>query len=850
MPSQADSNATTDHLHNENASIDTIDGYLLTRHWRDSFRSNTVPNQTDRRNNKQSQSGNIELTYWATTAKGPLRISIPEQSAICFIDRERALNIDAGKRFVRKPVQLELMDGGPVDALYFSHQRDLADVHRLSLPVYESDIKPSDRYLMERFIHAGFTANGKIIQRDGFNEMHNPRLTPKSIKPVIKSVSIDIEIRANTRELYSIAASTHSSHVVFMVDSSTSIAATEIRSLALQHRQETIDYQFTRLPAARSVVENFFEWLKQEDPDVIIGWNIVNFDLAFLHRYCEDENLPFAMARGTEQATVLQPSRNTGGSNSPRVARIPGRPVLDGVDLLRAGFWSFESFSLDNVSHQLLGARKLISSEVDKIAEINRQFAENKQQLADYNLLDCILVQDIFDKADLMQFAIQRSAITGLAIDRMGGSVAAFDHLYLPRLHRAGYVAPNVNGRSNEDGSPGGYVMDSIPGLYENVLVLDFKSLYPSIIRTFCIDPLGLSLFNRQQKADPENHSSEDELLKHFIPGFTDAWFDRNKHILPGLIKSLWQQRDEAKSANDRALSQAIKIIMNSFYGVLGSSGCRFHKQQLASSITRRGHSIITQTRDYIESQGYRVIYGDTDSVFVLLGPDITESQANKTGQQLAEKLNEWWHTSLSNEFAIDSALEVEFETHYLKFLMPTVRGQQTGSKKRYAGMITGPSSGESPHSGNYQLVFKGMEAARTDWTPLARDFQRELFRRIFQNEPFEEYIRATKDDLLDGKLDQQLVYRKRIRRKLADYQKNVPPHVQAARKLPDSKSSNRNWISYVITHTGPEPADYLQSTPDYDHYLEKQLAPAADGILHFLDTSFDTINDNQLQMF
>lgn len=598
------------------------------------------------------------------------------------------------------------------------------------------------------------------------------------------------------------------------------------------------------------MVENFFNWLKEEDPDVIVGWNIVNFDLAFLHQFCEDRNMPFAMARGNEQATVLQPSRNASGPNSMRVARIPGRPVLDGVDLLRAGFWSFESFSLDNISHELLGTHKLISSDTDKVAEINRLFANDKEQLADYNILDCILVLDIFEKADLMQFAIQRASITGLAIDRMGGSVAAFDHLYLPRLHRAGFVAPNVAGRTNQDSSPGGYVMDSKPGLYENVLVLDFKSLYPSIIRTFCIDPLGLSVFNQQEQIHQGRKAPDTgTLLESYVPGFSDAWFARDQHILPGLIESLWRQRDYAKEAKDRALSQAIKIIMNSFYGVLGSSGCRFHKQQLASSITRRGHSIITQTRDYIENQGYRVIYGDTDSVFVLLGPGINEPEALDTGKQLSEKLNAWWRETLSEEFNIDSALEVEFETHYHKFLMPTVRGQQTGSKKRYAGMVSAADN-DNFDSGRYQLVFKGLEAVRTDWTPLARNFQRELYRRIFLKEPFEEYVRSTVDALVNGQLDQNLVYRKRIRRKLTDYQKNVPPHVQAARKMPDAKYKHRSWISYVITHNGPEPVDYLQSTPDYDHYLEKQLAPAADGILYFLDTSFSAINNNQLQMF
>jgi len=651
-----------------------------------------------------------------------------------------------------------------------------------------------------------------------------------------------------------------------MLDESLSATATQQRKLQRQNTQQNMPYTLMLLPSVEELLTHFFQWLAQEDPDVIIGWNIVNFDLAFLHQVCTDLNVPFAMARGSEQATVLQPSQfGSNKTNGPRIARIPGRPVLDGIDLLRAGFWSFESFALDNVASELLGIRKLITGDTDKVAEINRLFREDKGQLADYNLLDCALVLDIFKKADLLPFAIQRAAITGLAIDRMGGSVAAFDHLYLPRLHRSGYVAPNVIGRDTENSSPGGYVMDSQPGLYENVLVLDFKSLYPSIIRTFLIDPLGLALHgryqrhaNEQSQTNPRIQAQIDEKndtirppgsdTDRFVPGFNDAAFSRQHHILPTLIEDLWTQRDQAKQVNDRALSQAIKIIMNSFYGVLGSSGCRFHKQQLASSITRRGHEIITRTRDFVQTHGYQVIYGDTDSVFVLLGPDIDEDAANTIGKELTVSLNTWWNQTLMDEFQISSKLEVEYETHYLKFLMPTVRGLNTGSKKRYAGMIRDKNATkESRQKENaYQIIFKGLEAVRTDWTPLARNFQRELYRRIFLNEPYEQFVRDTATALTDGRLDSELIYRKRIRRKLSDYQKNVPPHVQAARK----QAKSGHWVSYVITRNGPEPIDNMPSLPNYEHYLEKQLAPAADGILYFLDTSFQTINDSQMRMF
>ncbi|GAG31423.1 unnamed protein product, partial [marine sediment metagenome] len=241
-----------------------------------------------------------------------------------------------------------------------------------------------------------------------------------------------------------------------------------------------------------------------------------------------------------------------------------------------------------------------------------------------------------------------------------------------------------------------------------------------------------------------------------------------------------------------------------------------FHSQQLVSSITRRGHEIITQSRDKIEMCGYKVIYGDTDSLFVLLGPSHDSQSAQLIGQRLMKDLNTWWTETLADTYDIDCHLEVEFETHYTRFLMPTIRGMQTGSKKRYAGLITGSN-------GEHRLIVKGLEAARSDWTPLARKFQRELYRRVFLNLPFDSFVRDTAEALQSGKLDASLVYRKRLRRRLDEYQRNVPPHVQAARKL----ALHGNWIRYVITCNGPEPVDALESAPDYQHYLEKQLAPA-----------------------
>ncbi|MFT6101174.1 MAG: DNA polymerase-2 [Arenicella sp.] len=464
-------------------------------------------------------------------------------------------------------------------------------------------------------------------------------------------------------------------------------------------------------------------------------------------------------------------------------------------------------------------------------------FQHNKAALAAYNLEDCRLVLDIFEHTQIIDYLILRSKITGLELDRAGGSVAAFTNLYLPQLHRGGYVSPNLP----EDGgvaSPGGYVMDSIPGLYRNVLVLDFKSLYPSIIRTFKIDPMGLI----EGLLSPEEG----------IPGFRGGVFDRQKHYLPQIITDLWAQRDQAKRDNDKVRSQAIKIIMNSFYGVLGSGGCRFYDTRLASSITMRGHEIMKTTGKWIEEQGYSVIYGDTDSTFVSLNDDLDAEQCHQIGKQLVALINQKWTNKLADEYQIDCLLEIEFETHFSRFLMPTIRGSEAGSKKRYAGLVID----QKTHA--EKVIFKGLENVRTDWTQLAKDFQAELFDYVFHDRDPTDIVKKVVEDTRSGKSDAKLSYRKQLRRKLELYVKNVPPHVRAAR-FADQRNlelqrsllyQNKGWISYVMTTNGPEPIEYQASQLDYDHYIEKQIKPIADAVLPFVGLDFDTITSDQIELF
>ena len=788
-----------------------VDAFLLTRQW------------------QESPSGN-RLIFWFTSTRGPLRLVLEQQESVAFFptaqeSRLRNLLADLSNWRVGT-TSLADFAGNPVSAIYFKSQRQLfAARDRLSnkqFHLLEADVKPTDRFLMERFLNSAARLQGRAKGAAGYLDIEQARLTPVQVRPNLKAVSLDIETDMTASQLYSIALYSDQHSIVLMRDEGEDelVAESDTDSLSLQFFE-----------SEKRLLEALVKTLESIDPDVVMGWNVVNFDLRCLQEFADAHKVALNLGRNNEPVNWRQ-SRD---GNDRYYALVPGRVVLDGIDLMRSATYQFENFSLEYVSRQLLDRGKLIDDVDQRGAEISELFHTDKAALARYNLEDCRLVWDIFTLEKLLDFAVERSLLTGLELDRSGGSVAAIDFLYLPHLHRQGFVAPALEQLESSNISPGGYVLESEPGIHRNVIVLDFKSLYPSIIRTFHVDPLALVEGLKENDA---------------IPGFEGGQFSRTRTILPGLIKKLWAARDKAKADGNRVLSQAIKIIMNSFYGVLGTLGCRFFDTRLVSSITRRGHDIILQSKQFIEAAGFQVIYGDTDSVFVLMGDVGTKDEINKVnelGTRLAQDLNTWWREKLQREYQIESFLEMEFETHFLRFFMPTVRGSDAGSKKRYAGLLA-----------NGEIIFKGLETVRSDWSPLAREFQQVLYRKVFLNEPFVEYIKQIVADIQNGVFGPELVLRKRLRRKLSDYVKNVPPHVQAARKAEEIRKKlqlpalyeHGGWVEYVMTTAGPEPRQYRQSPVDYDFYIDKQLAPIADSILVFQQSSMDKILDRQIGLF
>ena len=675
------------------------------------------------------------------------------------------------------------------------------------IDTYEADVRFAMRYLIDRGIRGSLEIRGDGRTADGLGLVfEDPEVVPADWTPRLKVLSLDIETDPAARRLLAIGIH--------------GCGASEV--LLLTPEGWTCPEAAQPFRSERELLTAFARRVRALDPDVLTGWNVVDFDLTVLARMAERLRVALELGRGSG-GVRLRPA----GSRGAAQASVPGRVVLDGIHLMRGAFIRMDDYGLDAVGRSVLGEGKTLGGE-DKAGEILRLFKEDRARLVEYNRTDARLAYQILERLRLVALSVERSKLTGLPPDRVSGSIAAFDFLYLSELGRRRVVAPSVRAVPVVEAQEGGHVLESMPGLYINVVVLDFKSLYPSLIRTFEIDPLNL--------VRPEaGAAAEDPIVAP-----SGAAFFRRKAILGTLLDALMPQREGARRTGDSVKSHAIKILMNSFYGVLGTPACRFYDPRLANAITSFGREMLLWCQARIERQGNRVLYGDTDSLFV--ESRIAEAAgARAFGEALAGQLNKDLAAYIEDRWRVASRLDLVFDRLYLRLCLPAMRHETTGARKRYAGLAeteTGP-----------RVVFTGMEAVRSDWTELAKEVQRELYARLFADQPVEPYLLDVVARMRAGELDDRLVYRKALRKHPEAYTATTPPHVAVARTL---GRQERGRIAYVITTAGPQPAEGPHAPLDYAHYLDKQVGAVAEPVLTLLGLELDQVlgTAKQLRLF
>ena len=303
-------------------------GFLLTRQWVD-----------DR--------DGLRLDFWLSTAQGPMSVSIHAQQALFFIRQEDATAANAalaGDPGVSiKSLQLRSFGGDPISAVYFTSQQQLYRARdRLAqqgIACFEADIRPTERFLCERFITAAIDIDADFSAET----VHNVRLQPGDYRPEFEIMSFDIESDYESDALFSIAFVSSAQRRVLMIGDGNG------------DDDESIEY----VADERGLLQRWIEWVNRLDPDILIGWNVVNFDLRLLQKKAQAFGMPLAIGRGG----AVPQWRQSQADRNHHFVLIPGRVVLDGIDTLRAATYNFRSFALEAVARELLGRGKLIADQ-------------------------------------------------------------------------------------------------------------------------------------------------------------------------------------------------------------------------------------------------------------------------------------------------------------------------------------------------------------------------------------------------------------------------------------------------------------------------------------------------------
>jgi len=577
----------------------------------------------------------------------------------------------------------------------------------------------------------------------------------------------------------------------------------------------------------KSMLEEFLTIIEKFDPDVITGYNINGFDLPYLLDRLKKNNIPAFFGRSKDKQAFM---RNMGMMQE---CFVPGRVVADPYQILKRDPWvKFNSYKLDSIAKELLNEHKL-DVEYSEIPKLWAGTREEMQRLVDYSRKDAELSLRLLLEKRMLDKFFELCKISGILLqDSFGGQSSRIDVMLLHEFKSSGHVMPTrpdgkelsrrIRERKKKE-LKGAAVLEPKKGLHAEscTLVLDFKSLYPSIMRTYNISPDTIIM------GDEAEH----------IRSSTDARYVKRQiytGILPKVLAKLIDARTRVKkqmrSANTEqrkllnAKQLALKDIANSIYGYTGYIKARLYMLDVANTITAYGRNNIEKTKNLIEDNfSAEVVYGDTDSIF--LKTSITNlEEAEKFGNTIAKRIND----------ELPGHLELEFEKTYRTFLILT--------KKRYAGWKFVFDNGWKE-----ELEMKGIETVRRDWCILVSDTMRRVLNLILKEGDVSKaisFVQDVQEKLKKGEIPlEKLTIVKGITKSIDSYE-GMQPHIELARKMNNRNPSEApkvgDRLGFVITRGSqmlskraedPKYVERHKIPIDSNYYLYNQLLPPMERI-------------------
>jgi DNA polymerase I len=603
----------------------------------------------------------------------------------------------------------------------------------------------------------------------------------------------------------------------------------------------------------KEMLEKFLKIIDDYDPDIILGYNINNFDLPYIETRLRKNNLPRTIGRCKQKSINSRKFANKSRTN------VTGRIVVDVYDLIKEAtikfglFKGLKRYGLGDVSRLVLGEDKIdiVHSEMKSHWNDN---GSRLKKLLDYSRKDAELPMKILLKEHMLDKFFELSKVSGVllqdAID--GGESMRIENLLLREFNKKNFVMPckpapeeisRRNLKRRTEGLKGAFVLSPDVGFHNKCVVyLDFLSMYPSIIRSFNICPTTLI-----PSGDIEKEYLETPNGSKFIqPKIREG-------IVPQIVKYLLETRTKIKNEMEKekdperkrylyAKQYAFKTVANAFYGHLGYIRAKLYVVDIANAITGTGRNIIQRTKEIVETKSnYKVIYADTDSVMVGLKTDDVK-EAFKIGKDLVNLINEGIHHIL------DMKIESVFKTLLIL------------SKKRYACW-----NFESIEDSQGSIVTKGIETVRRDWCDLVSETLQEVIPTILKEQDVKKAIKTVRDKVEKIKTGEmgleKLVITKSVSKTLKSY-KGIQPHVELVKKMkerdPASAPGVGDRVSFVIIKGSemiskrtedPTYAEKHNLKPDPKYYIESQLLPPLERVFEALGVNRSDLMGEGKQM-
>ncbi|MEM0487205.1 MAG: DNA polymerase II [Sulfolobales archaeon] len=700
------------------------------------------------------------------------------------------ISADVGyKKYYGKPVKVIKITTVKPEAVrdYRELVKKLKDV----VDVVEADIRFSMRYILDNDVPPcqWYEAEVEPLEGVGGYRVNSIYELTGKIRPLDKTVPPKLRVLALDIEVYNPRGAVDPLRDPVIVIS----LATSDGDLKLLTASEGSP------PQDRDLIKEFINYVLAYDPDIIVGYNSNRFDL------------PYLVERASKLGLALDIGRVRGGIPRPSVHghySIPGRLHVDIYNFAEE-IPEIKIKSLDNVA-DYLGVMKKSERTLIPGHEIHAYWDDKSKRslLLNYARDDVIATLRLSEK--FIPFAMQLSSLTGLPLDQVGAASVGYRlEWYLMRSAvKMGELIPNRLEREYEP-YKGAVVLEPKKGVHSNIAVLDFTSMYPSIMVKYNIGP------DTYVEGECENH--------YKVPG-TSYCFRREppgfyKSVLETLLKLRKIAREEMKKYPPGSpeymiydeRQRALKILANASYGYMGWVGARWYFKPGAEAVTAIGRDTIKKAISLAENLGLEVIYGDTDSLFISNRPEVS-----KFIEEVMRLLE----------------LEIKVDKVYKRVFF-------TEAKKRYVGILD---------DGRIDIV--GFEAVRGDWSEIAKEVQENVARIILETGDTKkavDYVRSVVLELKQQKIPlEKLVIWKTLTKSLDEYEVSAP-HVTAAKKMMSLgfKVEKGDKIGYVITK-GQTPIS-SRATPyfmakvsdiDIDYYVKHQIVPAAMRILEYFGVS------------